>query len=340
MKYHKMGGRIAAVAVLALAATTMVGVSAATATTGALTATTWSVSNNQTGASAVTYTYEFTTATAGIIKSVTATVPDGTTLTSTALGAGTHYGLEAGTVSFKADEATDAVETLTYTVTTTTPETVAAGVPIYIEFTGLTNSSTARDASSTVTTLDNTATTPVPIDTATSPVVTFGAASTGVKVGVPRSLTFENDTPSFELKLDPAVAALSTVSKVVVLKVRTNAGQGYKLTAKNVALKTTGGTVHTIPNADATATTAQADDTFGFTAALTVKTTPTSTVSTTAFGGKYIGYGTTAAELMAAAGPTGDTADVLTMTNRVKISFATPAGTYTDTITYVATPTY
>ena len=189
MKYHKMGGRIAAVAVLALAATTMVGVSTATAV--ALTDTTWSVSNSQTGAEAVTYTYEFTTATAGAIKSVTATVPDGTTLTSTELGAGTHYGLEAGTVSFAADATTDAVETLTYTVTTTTPETVAAGVPIYIEFTGLTNSSTAGDASSTVTT--QTAV-PATIDTVASPVVTFGAASTSVTVEVPQSLTFENDT--------------------------------------------------------------------------------------------------------------------------------------------------
>jgi hypothetical protein len=335
MKHHKISGRIAAVAVFTLAATTMVGVSTATALP--LTNTTWSVSDSRTGATNVTYTYEFTTATtAGVIKSVTATIPDGATGAS--VGAGTNYGLGPGTATFTAGAA-NAPETLTYTLTDA--KTVAAGVPLYIEFTGLTNSTTAGEISSTVTTQNAL---PATIDTATSPTVTFGAASTAVTVEVPQSLTFENNTPSFELQLDPALPALSTVSKNVVLKVRTNAGQGYKLTAKNTGLKTGTNapvaTAYTIADASSTATTPQADNTFGFTAALVVNSAGSSALKTLGVGSKFVGYSTTAADLLTATGPTGNTADVLTITNQVKINFATPAGTYADTITYVATPTY
>lgn len=327
MKNHRMGGRIAAVAVLALAATTMAGVSAATAAD--LTNATWSVSNSQAGTAAVTYTYEFTTATTGIIKSVTATVPAG--VVSAAPAIEKVYGIGGGGIAF-------AGNVLTYTPTT--PVSVSAGVPIYIEISGFTNPTTAGAYKSTVTTFDN-ATTSAEIDSVeTAQAVTFGANSTSVTVEVPRSLTFENDTSSFNLQLDPALDALSTVSKVVVLKVRTNAGSGYNLNAKIATLTTTSeSATYTIDNAAATATVTQEDDSFGFTAVPTVKAA-TTTVGTTAVGGKYIGYGTTSAQLLVATGPTGDAADVLTITNQVKISFATPAGTYSGTITYVAAPTY
>lgn len=335
MKNHKIGGRIAAVAVFALAATTMVGVS--TATAAALTDTTWSVSNSETGATAVTYTYEFTTATAGTIKSVTATVPAGVTGTPVIEQV---YGIGTGGIAL-------ASNLLTYTPTAAAP--VSADVPIYIKVSGFTNPTTAGAYKSTVTTFDN-ATTSVEIDSVeTAQAVTFGAASTGVTVEVPQSLTFENDTASFELQLDPAVDALSTVSKAVVLKVQTNAGQGYKLTAANTGLETGANspitTAYTIPNASTSAgttATAQADDSFAFTTAGTTLSGNSTIGTLFSAANNYVGYGTTAAatSLLTASGPTGDTADVLTITNQVKISFDTPAGTYTDTITYVATPTY
>jgi hypothetical protein len=313
----------------------MVGVS--TATAAPLTNTTWSVSNSQTGATDVTYTYEFTSATSGTIASVTAAIPDGATGAS--IGSGTVYGLGTGQATFTAGAADGDPEILTYTINS--PTVVGADVPLYIEFTGLTNSTTAGEISSTVTTQDAT---PVTIDTATSPIVTFGAASTAVTVEVPQSLTFENDTPSFELQLDPALAELSTVSKDVVLEVRTNAGQGYTLTAKNAGLKTGANApvpaAYTIADASSTPTLTQADNTFGFTAALAVNSAGSSALDTLGVGNEFVGYSTTAADLLTATGPTGNTADVLTITNQVKINFATPAGTYTDTITYVATPTY
>ena len=134
-----------------------------------------------------------------------------------------------------------------------------------------------------------------------------------------------------------------------MLKVKTNAGQGYKLTAANTGLKTGANSpltdAYTISNASTstgTTATAQADDTFAFTTVGTVNTAKSTINTVFASGATYVGYGTSAAatSLLTASGPTGDTADVLTITNQVKISFDTPAGTYTDTITYVATPTY
>ena len=95
---------------------------------------TWSVSNNQVSATAVTYSYSFKTATAGTIKTITFVV-SGAGLAGTPTIA-KNYGIGAGTVARSG-------QTITYTVTTAVA--VAAGIPIYIEFSGLTNSATAGE---------------------------------------------------------------------------------------------------------------------------------------------------------------------------------------------------
>lgn len=330
MNMQSLRRRVIAVAIATVAATTMIGVTSASA--AALTNTTWSVSNNQTGATAVIYTFELTTATTGIIGKVTATVPTGTAGTA---GVGTVYGLGAGTAALSGT-------TLTYTVTT--PASVAAGTPLYIEFTGLTNTTTAGSYTSTVTTYDNSAT-PVAIDTATSPSVSFAGTSTAVTVQIPKSLTFTNDTPSFTLQMDPSLAALSDLTKAVTVTIKTNAGQGYTLAAKDTGLKTSG-VVYTIPAASSgvatgVASASFAGNTVGVSAALTANGGSLAALQgaliTT---GNYVGYTTTGETLVTATKPTGNTADSLVLTNRVKINYSTAAGTYTDTITYTATPTY
>jgi hypothetical protein len=320
---------MAVVAVLSLAATTMIGVTSASAT--ALTDTTWSVSNNQTGATAVTYTFELTTATSGTIKTVTATVPANTGGT---VAAGQIWGLGAGAATLSGT-------TLTYTVTV--PETVAAGIPLYIEFTGLTNTTTATaSATSTVTTNDATPTT---IDTATSsPSVSFGAASTAVTVQIPKSLTFTNDTPSFTMQLDPSLTALSTVSKAVTVTVTTNAGQGYTLAAKDTGLISGSNTITFASTGVATgvASASFAANTIGVSATKTIAGGSLAAIQGAglAVSGNYVGYTTGGETFLSASKPTGNTADSLVLTNRVKIDYNTPAGTYTDTITYTATPSY
>ena len=336
LKIKSLSGRMAVVAVLALAATTMIGVNSASAAAGTLANTTWSVSNNQTGASGVTYTFEFTTATAGAIKTVTATVPDGTAGAVGTIGFGQVYGLGEGTVTLTSN-------TLTYTVGTA--ETVAAGVPIYIEIGGLTNTSTATTTAASTVSTNNA--TPAVIDTATSPVVSFGAASTVVTVEIPKSLAFTNDTTSFELQLDPSLSALSTVSKAVTVTVKTNAGTGYSLAAQDGGLGSGSNTIAPTSTGvtDGKDSVAFAANTFGVSAALTVAGDSLAAIGGTAAGlattGNFVGYKSTASEVfLLATKPTGNIADILVLTNRVKIDYDTPAGTYTDTITYTATPTY
>ena len=332
-KFRYLTRRMAVVAVLALAATTLIGVSSANAA-GALANPTWSVSNNQTGATGVTYTFEFTTATAGAIKTVTATVPSGTAGT---VALGQTYGLGTGGVALSGT-------TLTYTLATA--QTVAAGVPLYIEFTGLTNTSTAGSYTSAVSTNDATA---VVIDTATSPTVAFGAASTAVTVEIPKSLAFTNNTPSFTLQMDPSLTALEDISKAVTVTVKTNAGTGYSLAAKDTGLTTTtdNTTAYTIPDASTgvatgVATGSFAANTFGVSAALSVGGGSAAAIQGAGLGvsGNFVGYKAAGEAFLLATKPTGNIADSLVLTNRVKIDYNTPAGTYTDSITYTATPTY
>lgn len=345
-KVRYLTRRMAVVAVLALAATTMIGVSSASAA-ATLTNTTWSVSNNQASAPAVTYTFELTTGSAGTIGSVTATVP---TDTAGTVGLGTVYGLSAGTVSFvagtaKTSTAAATLGVLTYTVTT--PASVPAGTPLYIEFTGLTNTATTGPYTSTVTTLDSASAT---IDTGTSSSVSIAGTSTAVTVQIPKSLTFTNDTPSFTLQMDPSVPALSDQTKAVTVTVMTNAGSGYTLTANDTGLTapsatgTTPATTYTIPAAStgtAVGVTSFAANTFGVSAALTGGVNSLAALQgALAPSGDYVGYTTTGQALVVATKPTGGSADSLVLTNRLKIDYNTAAGTYTDSITYTAAPLY
>lgn len=319
-------------AVAAVAGTTFIGVG--TAQAASLTNTTWSVSNNQVSATGVTYTFELTTATTGIIGSVKATVPSGTAGT---VAVGTVYGLGAGTASLSGT-------TLTYAVTT--PASVASGTPLYIEFTGLTNTSTAGSYTSTVSTYDNSAT-PALIDSAVSPSVSFGQNSTAVTVQIPKSLTFTSDTSSFTLQMDPSLTALSDLTKAVNVTVKTNAGQGYTLATKDTGLKTSGTPSYAIPAASSGVATGVpsasfAGNTFGVSAALTVSGGSLAALQGAGLStsGNYVGYTTAGETFVSATKPTGNTADSLVLTNRVKIDYSTPAGTYTDTITYTVAPTY
>jgi len=292
----------------------------------ALTKMSWTVSNSQTGKTAVTYAYAATTATAGVLSKVTMTVPAGT---AGAPAAGTVYGLGAGTVSF-------AGTTLTYTVTA--PANVPAGIPIYVSFTGLTNTTTAGSYTSVITTYVGAAAN----DTGTSPAVTFGSSSTGVTVTVGQTLTFTNSTPSFTLAVDPT-ATDNISSQTVTLTVQTNAASGYSLAAYDVGLTKTTAPTFTLPPASAGPGTGVASfptPGFGVSATLTTGGTDGAALAAGLTGGKWVGYPIAAANFLTATGPTGASADSLVLTNQVGVDYTVPAGTYTDTITYVATPNY
>src|SRR5258707_15672587 len=106
-----------------------VALTASPANAAALTNMSWTVSNNQVASTNVSYAYSFKTTTAGTIKTITFAV-SGAGLA----GAPTitrAYGIGAGTVARVG-------QTITYTVTAAVA--IPAGIPIYIEFAGLTNS--------------------------------------------------------------------------------------------------------------------------------------------------------------------------------------------------------
>src|SRR5450631_3202833 len=202
---------------LALAAGMAVLVAPAANAAGTLTNLSWSVTNNQVGATGVTYAYSFKTASSSTIKTIDFLV-SGSGLGSGTLGIAKSYGIGAGTASRSG-------QTITYTVTSAV--TIQSGIPIYIEFSGLTNSSTAG---SYTTFIDDDNTVPTQTDSGTTPSVTLAASNTAVTVTIAKSATFTIDTTSFTLAMDPSLPALADQSQTVGLTVLTNANSGYTLT--------------------------------------------------------------------------------------------------------------
>ncbi len=149
-----MKGRIARRLAVTLSVAALAGMlSAVPASAASFTNVAWSVSNNASSVSGVSYTYSFTTATTGTIASITFGVPAGTAGTPAVV---LNYGIGAGTVGL-------ASNTITYTVTS--PVSVAGGIPILIEIGGLTNTPTIGSYTSAIATRDSV---PANIDTATS----------------------------------------------------------------------------------------------------------------------------------------------------------------------------
>ena len=318
--------RVCLLAVGVLAVLALLALEASQAFAGTLTNRSWSVSNSQTGKTGVTYAFAFKTATAGTIKTVTFTVPAGTAGT---IAVGTVYGLGAGTVAL-------ASNTITYTVTSAV--SVAANIPIYLSFTGLTNTSTAGTYTSTMTTQTSA---PATIDTGTSPSVTFGSSSTTASVTVNQTLTFTNDTASFSLVVDPTATA-NVMSQVVTLGVQTNASSGYTLAASHTGLSRTSPayTIADVSSGPGTGVATFPATGYGAQATFTHPTDATATMASGLASSQWVGFPASPATFFSSTGSTGATADTFAMTIQVQVGYEVPAGSYSDTITYVATPSY
>jgi len=300
--------------------------SASPAQAGTPTNMSWAVSNNQVGATNVTYSYSFRTATVGTIKTITFAV-------SGAGLAGTPaivrvYGIGAGTVSRSG-------QTITYTVTTAV--SIPAGIPIYIELSGLTNTSTAGSYTTVITTLTAA---PATIDSGTTPAVVFGANNTAVTVTLAKSLTFTIDTTAFELDMDPSLPALADQSATVGLTVQTNANSGYTLAvADNATGLQSSGTgnpvIADVSTGKATSVTWPGPSKWGYTV-----TGTGATIDPAFSGSKYAGFTSAGETIATRAGVTGGTADTISIANRVAIDYAAASGVYTDTLVYTVTPNY
>lgn len=297
------------------------------ANAAALTNLSWSVSNNQVSATNVTYSYSFKTATAGTIGKITFTVS----------GAGLagapvivkSYGIGAGTVA-------RAGQTITYTVTA--PVAIPAGIPIYVELSGNTNSGTAASYTTSITTQTAAAAT-IDGPTATG-AVTLAASNTAVTVTLAKSLTFTLDTTAFELDMDPSLPALADQSQVIGLTVQTNANSGYTLIVNDnaaglISAATGAPVIADVSSGKATSVAWPGAPAFGYTV------TATGATADAAFSGtKYAGYVGAGEQVASRANATGGSADTITITDRVAINYTVPATTFTDTITYTATPNY
>ncbi len=302
-------------------------VQAPTVNAAALTTVNWSVSNNQVAATNVTYSYSFKTATAGTIKTITFAVSGAGLAGAPAIAK--SYGIGAGTVA-------RAGQTITYTVTSAVA--VSAGIPIYIEFSGLTNGSPAGAYTTSITT--QTAV-PATIDGPTaSNAVNLAASNTAVTVTIAKSATFTVDTTAFTLAMDPSLPALADQSQTVNLTVLTNANSGYTLTVADLAAglqsSSTGNPIIAKVSAGkATSVTWPGADKFGYTV-----TGTGATIDAAFTGSKYAGYVGAGEQVASRPGPTGGVADTISIVNRVAIDYAAATGDYTDTITYTMTPNY
>jgi hypothetical protein len=295
---------------------------------GTLTNLSWAVSNNAAGATGVNYTYSFKTATAGTIGKVLFTVSAGTLAgTPTIVVA---YGLGAGTVARSGN-------VITYTVTT--PVAVAAGISIFIEFGANTNMAAAAYTTSIVTETAASAAIDGPTNT---PSITFGATNTAETIVVAQSTTFTLDTTSFQLNMDPSLPALADQSYTSNLTVLTNANSGYTLTVSDSVpgLQSASAGNPTIPDVATSGTYVSwpgaPADASGYTVTGTGATIPGGFSS----GTKYTGLTSAGLQIASSAAGTGVTANTIAVTDQTAIDYATPGGTYTDTITYTVTPNY
>ena len=323
---RKVFGRYLALAVLAAGSTLALATPASAAT---LTAVGWAVSQPHPGDVAARYTWNFTAATTGTVKSVTFTVPAGTAGAS--LTVVDAYGIGSGTAALSGT-------TVTYTLGTAT--SIAAGVSMLISVDGFTNTATPGTYASTVTTRDASDAT---IDTAGSNSVDINANTTQVLVQVARSTGFNLDTTAFNLLIDTSMPALADRTNTITLTVATNASQGYGLVTKiDRQLTSAAHATDVIDAASAGKATGYAGGAFPtnkFGYHVAVSGGNVGAVQGAGFAGTgFVGYTTGGEVVVASAAPTNG--DTITITNRARVDFRQAAGTYTATVTYIVTPGY
>jgi hypothetical protein len=300
---------------------------------GTLANLSWAVSNNQAGATATNDSYSFKTATAGIIKTITFTVSGSGLAGAPAIVL--NYGIGAGTVALSG-------QVITYTVTSAV--NIPVGIPIFIQLSGLTNPA----AGSYTTAIATNTAAPVVIDSGTTPALVFAAINTAKTIVVAQSLTFTLDTTAFTLNMDPSLPALADQSYTSNITILTNANSGYTLTVSDSAagLQSASTGNPTIPQVSATMATAAAwpaapANATGYTVTGTGVGDVGFAVNAAFAGGtKYAGYRNAGDVVALSTKATGVTANTLAITDRTAIDYATASGTYTDTITYTATPNY
>jgi hypothetical protein len=338
--------RMARLAIAGAAAMGLAGVGVAITSTpafaaGALTGVTFTPSNNalSTGAgganNTAVYTWNFTTATAGVLTQLTFTTPTGTTLASPTIVTKGLGACTAGTPS----------GSTTVTVALTTCGTIPVGRVVYVSITGFTNSTTQTTGSFSSVVSTFTGAGPTLNDQGTASAITFASNQTAINIIVPDSLTFTNGNTSVTMLPVPGATSPVNADATVPLTVSTNARNGYTLSGCMTTAPTGGTSGATIPEASGTATPlSQANPGVG--AQVSVTTPGGATLQgqyASANGSNYVGYATTCATSGASliTKQTGTTTgDVTTITNGVIVSATQAADTYTGTVSYLVSPSF
>jgi hypothetical protein len=198
--------------------------SAVVLTSSALGSPSWSASSTTVGATGVSYTYTFTTATLAVITSFTMTVPPGTSGTP-AVGSISPADLLGATVALSGT-------TLTVSGISTS---LVAGTNVSIEITGLTNTATAGSYTSQIVTHSLLG----PVDSGVTPAVSLTGTLT---LTSPSSLTWAAMLNGGNQSVADTVAANQQFS----VSDETGTGAGWHITV--AATTFTNGT-NTLPNA-------------------------------------------------------------------------------------------
>src|SRR5207245_3945310 len=109
--------------------------------------------------------------------------------------------------------------------TVTAAVSVSAGIPIFVQLSGMTNPA----AGSYTTAIATNTAVPAVIDSGTTPAVVFAASNTAKTIVVAQSLTFTLDTTAFQLNMGPSLPALADQTVTINLTVLTNANSGYTM---------------------------------------------------------------------------------------------------------------
>jgi hypothetical protein len=297
---------------------------------GTLVSPTWATSTATAGASA-NYTYTFTTNSTSTLNTVTMSVPSGTTVTPT-----------VGTVT-PASVATGGAVTLSGTMLTYTftGATIAAGTAVSIQLVGLSNTPTAGTYTSNLASMNGATT----IDTGTTPGVTILPAPESLNftntcgVSPSRCMVTSNGATAITLIAIPGAATATTAT--VVLSVSTNAAKGYRVRAQATTLTSTGGS--TLAQASTAGSASQPVNQFFANATLSGSGSSGASLCTP-YGSAtpYVGYSasSTAQSIWNATASTGTGTDVVTIVNGVRVTTTQAAGTYTGTIGYTVNPVY
>jgi len=318
-----------------------------------------SLSDSRPSTASVTYTIDFDNVTTSAIKCIkvvfsdaatSGSVPTGMSTASAALGGTSDYIPTPG--SWTADGST---LNGTVSITYATGETPALATDRTVIISGITNGSTANTTYyAQFSTYNNTNCSASGVDSAAATFIFTSGQS--VSLTVDPSLSFSIAAVNSSQAVNSATTTVTSTTTTIPLgtvtasanaiaahdlSVTTNAGSGYTVYTRYSAAPTSGSNSiddHSGSNGTPAAFSAAGTEAFGYTTNDAVLGTGTADRFTSAGGNKWAAFTSSNAEVAYSAAAV--SAQTTRVGYQVGISGTTPAGTYTNTVIFTATPLY